>query len=213
VAVLRPPWHQLQKKAHARPSGIDLTWPRRVPNGLTTKLSSTPRGVWSSSTRPAPPPTWLGSADERRAVNGYPHGHWKTHLGSRPAIDRAHRARRHRRPDERQRVPGLVRASPRAQPDARRHRRDGQSQKVPGVCDAIEAIGARLLYLPPYSPDFNPIEQLFARPCSAEPPSARGRSLEPHRAPSRCLHTLGMHQLLPQCRICSIMGGNCSSGI
>ena len=28
---------------------------------------------------------------------------------------------------------------------------------------AIEATGARLLYLPPYSPDFNPIEQLFAK--------------------------------------------------
>ena len=29
--------------------------------------------------------------------------------------------------------------------------------------EAIEAAGARLLYLPPYSPDFNPIEQLFAK--------------------------------------------------
>ena len=27
----------------------------------------------------------------------------------------------------------------------------------------IEAAGARLLYLPPYSPDFNPIENAFAR--------------------------------------------------
>jgi transposase len=37
------------------------------------------------------------------------------------------------------------------------------SHKVPGVREAIEAAGARLLYLPPYSPDFNPIEQLFAK--------------------------------------------------
>jgi transposase len=37
------------------------------------------------------------------------------------------------------------------------------AHKVPGVRDAIEATGARLLYLPPYSPDFNPIEQLFAK--------------------------------------------------
>jgi hypothetical protein len=29
--------------------------------------------------------------------------------------------------------------------------------------EAIEAAGATLLYLPPYSPDFNPIEQLFAK--------------------------------------------------
>ena len=28
---------------------------------------------------------------------------------------------------------------------------------------AIQAAGARLLYLPPYSPDFNPIEQAFAK--------------------------------------------------
>ncbi|MGB6427875.1 MAG: transposase, partial [Methyloceanibacter sp.] len=28
---------------------------------------------------------------------------------------------------------------------------------------AIEAAGARLLYLPPYSPDFNPIENAFAK--------------------------------------------------
>jgi transposase len=37
------------------------------------------------------------------------------------------------------------------------------AHKVPGVRDAIEATGASLLYLPPYSPDFNPIEQLFAK--------------------------------------------------
>ena len=28
---------------------------------------------------------------------------------------------------------------------------------------AIEAAGARPLYLPPYSPDFNPIENAFAK--------------------------------------------------
>jgi transposase len=37
------------------------------------------------------------------------------------------------------------------------------AHKVPGVRAAIEAAGARLFYLPPYSPDFNPIEQLFAK--------------------------------------------------
>ena len=35
--------------------------------------------------------------------------------------------------------------------------------KVAGVKKAIENAGARLLYLPPYSPDLNPIEQLFAK--------------------------------------------------
>jgi transposase len=37
------------------------------------------------------------------------------------------------------------------------------AHKVPGIRDAIEGAGAKLLYLPPYSPDFNPIEQLFAK--------------------------------------------------
>lgn len=37
------------------------------------------------------------------------------------------------------------------------------AHKVPGVREAIEAAGASLLHLPPYSPDFNPIEQLFAK--------------------------------------------------
>jgi transposase len=31
------------------------------------------------------------------------------------------------------------------------------------VLDAITAQGAQLLYLPPYSPDLNPIEQAFAK--------------------------------------------------
>lgn len=38
-----------------------------------------------------------------------------------------------------------------------------QSHKVAGVREAIEAAGARILYLPAYSPDFNPIEQAFAK--------------------------------------------------
>ena len=37
------------------------------------------------------------------------------------------------------------------------------SHKVAGVGQAIEATGAILLYLPPYSPDLNPIEQFFAK--------------------------------------------------
>jgi len=31
------------------------------------------------------------------------------------------------------------------------------------VKDAIEAVGARLLFLPPYSPDLNPIENAFSK--------------------------------------------------
>jgi transposase len=37
------------------------------------------------------------------------------------------------------------------------------SHKVAGVRDAIEVAGATLRYLPPYSPDLNPIEKLFSK--------------------------------------------------
>jgi transposase len=37
------------------------------------------------------------------------------------------------------------------------------SHKVEGVQQAIAAVGATVLYLPPYSPDLNPIEKLFAK--------------------------------------------------
>ena len=37
------------------------------------------------------------------------------------------------------------------------------AHKVTGVREAVEKVGARLLYLPAYSPDFNPIEQAFAK--------------------------------------------------
>ena len=37
------------------------------------------------------------------------------------------------------------------------------SHKVAGVRDIIEAKGATILYLPPYSPDLNPIEQAFSK--------------------------------------------------
>ena len=37
------------------------------------------------------------------------------------------------------------------------------SHKGPRVREMIEAAGAKLLHLPPYSPDFNPIEKAFAK--------------------------------------------------
>jgi transposase len=37
------------------------------------------------------------------------------------------------------------------------------THKVAGVREAIETAGARLRYLPPYSPDFNPIENLWSK--------------------------------------------------
>ncbi len=38
-----------------------------------------------------------------------------------------------------------------------------QSHKASGVREAIESAGATLLYLPPYSPDYNPIENMWGK--------------------------------------------------
>ena len=38
-----------------------------------------------------------------------------------------------------------------------------QQPQSEGVKEAVEAAGATLHYLPAYSPDFNPIEQVFAK--------------------------------------------------
>ncbi len=37
------------------------------------------------------------------------------------------------------------------------------AHRGPAVRAAIEAVGARLLYLPPYSPDLNPIEPMWSK--------------------------------------------------
>ena len=37
------------------------------------------------------------------------------------------------------------------------------AHKVDGIREAIEKVGATLLYLPPYSPDFNPIESCWSK--------------------------------------------------
>jgi transposase len=37
------------------------------------------------------------------------------------------------------------------------------SHKSRAIRDAIRSVGARLVFLPPYSPDLNPIEQVFAK--------------------------------------------------
>ena len=38
-----------------------------------------------------------------------------------------------------------------------------RSHKTAGIAEAIAAREAQLVYLPPYSPDLNPIEQAFAK--------------------------------------------------
>jgi len=51
------------------------------------------------------------------------------------------------------------------------------ANKGDAVRQAIEATGARLVFLPPYSPDFNPIENAFAK-LKALLPKAAERAVE-----------------------------------
>jgi transposase len=101
-----------------------------------------------------------------RLVGRVPHGHWKTTTfvaGLRVdaitapfVIDRAMNGPIFRTYVERCLVPTL-------KPGDIVIMDNLQAHKVAGVRQAIEAAGAVLLYLPPYSPDLNPIEQLFAK--------------------------------------------------
>lgn len=110
--------------------------------------------------------TYGRSAQGERCVGSTPGGHWKTMTGV-AAI----------------RLDGLTAAATMA------HAMDGDSflvyltealvpvlrdgdvvvmDNLPGhklakVRDRIEAAGAKLLYLPPYSPDFNPIEMIWSK--------------------------------------------------
>ena len=51
------------------------------------------------------------------------------------------------------------------------------AHKAAGQAEWVAARNARLLYLPPYSPDFNPIELAFSKlnPGCARPRPAPGR--------------------------------------
>jgi transposase len=75
------------------------------------------------------------------------------------------------------------------------------AHKVTGVRAAINAAGAELLYLPPYSPDFNPIEMAFAK-LKALLRGTDDPSLVAGDRHSPCsLHVHRMPQLLHRCRL------------
>ena len=86
-------------------------------------------------------------------------------LCRRTARGPADRADGHRRPHGRRDVSGLCARfpGPGAAPGDIVILDNLSSHKVAGVRQAIPAAGATLLYLPPYSPDLNPIEKLFSK--------------------------------------------------
>ncbi len=101
-----------------------------------------------------------------RAVAGVPYGHWKTttflaalrhdRIEAPCVFDGPINGARFRAWVEQALVPTLA-------PGDLVVMDNLSSHKVAGIKQAIEGAGASLLYLPPYSPDLNPIEQVFAK--------------------------------------------------
>jgi transposase len=54
---------------------------------------------------------------------------------------------------------------------------DLPAHKAPGVAEAVEAAGVTLRYLPPYSPDYNPIENTWSK-VKGHPRAAAARTLD-----------------------------------
>lgn len=102
----------------------------------------------------------------RRLVAKVPHGHWKTttfiaalrhdRLTAPTVIDGAINGPMFLAYVQQQLVPTL-------RPGDLVVMDNLASHKVAGVRKAIETAGARVVYLPPYSPDLNPIEMVFAK--------------------------------------------------
>ena len=105
-------------------------------------------------------------AERRRLRVGVPHGHWKTttfvaglRLSGMVApmvLDGPINGPAFQAYVEQVLVPELKRGDIVVMDNLGSH-------KGAGVRASIEAAGAKLLYLPPYSPDFNPIENAFAK--------------------------------------------------
>lgn len=102
----------------------------------------------------------------RRLVAKVPHGHWMTTtfvaalrhdgLAAPTVVDGAMNGATFLAYVEQQLVPTLKQDDLVVLDNLSAH-------KVAGVREAIEAAGAKIVYLPPYSPDFNPIELLFSK--------------------------------------------------
>lgn len=102
----------------------------------------------------------------QRALDAVPHGHWKTttFVGAMRTegfvaplvVDGAINGETFRAYVEQMLAPTLSRGDTVIMDNLSSH-------KVAGIREAIERAGATLLYLPPYSPDLNPIEMAFAK--------------------------------------------------
>jgi transposase len=102
----------------------------------------------------------------QRLVAAVPHGHWKTTtfvgalrcdgLTAPLVVDGAINGKLFLAYVEQVLVPTLRQGDVVIMDNLRAH-------KLAGVRQAIEAVGAKLLFIPPYSPDLNPIELAFSK--------------------------------------------------
>jgi len=156
-----------QKKPYTPTSSGALTSPLSVAAGATASRSGT-RGATSFSTNAAWPPICcaaMGGVSRAPGctitlrVRALADAHRARGLTARGP----HRRRRLRWPNRFAQLPRLCRTDPRADLAARRLLDNLAVHTQPEVRAAIEDAGATLRFLPPYSPDFNPIEQVFAK--------------------------------------------------
>jgi transposase len=144
VAEARTAWRQRQGElTPERLVFIDETW---ASTNMTRRYGRSPKG--------------------ERCLGAVPHGHWKTstflaalrqdRVAAPCVIDGAINGETFRAWVEQFLAPTLKPGDIVVMDNLASH-------KVTGVREAIEVAGASLLYLPPYSPDLNPIEQLFAK--------------------------------------------------
>jgi len=81
------------------------------------------------------------------------------------------------------------------------------AHKVSGVLEAITERRAHIFYLPPYSPDMNPIEMAFAKlkALLRQEPARTRRPRRAHRSTPRALSSNRMRQLLPSRRVPTVI--------
>lgn len=106
------------------------------------------------------------SFEGTRLIGRVPHGHWKTTtfvaalrtsgLTAPTVVDGAMNGRVFLAYVQQQLAPTLRPGDIVVMDNLAAH-------KVQGVREAIQAVGATVLYLPPYSPDLNPIELVFSK--------------------------------------------------
>ena len=202
---------ELQKKPWWLANAIVRTSHAGAPNGSSTRTASS-LTAWSSSTRLGPGPTWRRCAAGRRGAGGSSPrcrtaagGQCYLHGRPAPQPDRsAHGSSKGR---------SMAKASA---PTSRKFSFrpfdpvTSSSWTISAVTSGntirqlIRSAGAKLFFLPKYSPDLNPIEQVFAK-LKHLLRKAAARSVE--AICSAIGQLLGaftakrMRQLLPQCRI------------